>query len=644
MNPKITELEEKLKAAPEGTVEKVDVLNDLSWELWGTEPETAIELANESYALAEKLGYEKGLVHSKFNKAVETWRDDIESTFNAFLEALSWFEEHGDRKGEADACSIIGVVYWGFGDFEKGFDLVHRAKRIYRELKDAEGEGWTQNSLGGFYYDLKDYQRSHDYFEKGLALFEKTGNVIGQGRSLNGMGNAYHFMGDHKKALKFHTKTLEIQQKAQHKIGESRTLNDIGLIYQSLGDLEMAMDYHQQSLAIRREINYPPGETTSMMDVADVYIKQGKYDKALEMLNETLALSNKIKAKPKAVRALKTLTGVYEKLGDFEQALKHFKQFHELEEEVFHEDANKKLKNMKAAYQLETSQKEAEIYRLRNGELKEKNEQLKETIRKLNATQAQLVQSGKMVALGNLVAGIAHEINTPIGTIKSGNDVNGRIADRLMAALESDTPLENLIKELQKSLKVLNQNNQNNLTAVERIVNIINSLKNFSRLDEAKFQKADIHDGIDSALTLIGHEIKEKVYVKREYGDIPEVYLYPDELNQVFMNLLINAVQATPQNGMITIKTAVDKNNICITISDTGKGIPAEKLTQLFEPGFTSDHSRVKMRTGLYTSYNIINKHNGDIKAESQPGKGTTFTIRIPQNLNELITNGKKRN
>ncbi len=121
------------------------------------------------------------MVHSSLSKAIETWRDDVEGALNIFLNALPWFEEHNDRKGEANTCGALGIIYWGFGDFEKGFDFTQRARSLYRELNDVDGEGWTQNALGGYYYDLKDYQKSHDYFQKGLTLFEKSGNLIGQG-------------------------------------------------------------------------------------------------------------------------------------------------------------------------------------------------------------------------------------------------------------------------------------------------------------------------------------------------------------------------------------------------------------------------------------------------------------------------------
>ncbi|MCB0315466.1 MAG: HAMP domain-containing histidine kinase, partial [Calditrichaeota bacterium] len=220
------------------------------------------------------------------------------------------------------------------------------------------------------------------------------------------------------------------------------------------------------------------------------------------------------------------------------------------------------------------------------------------------------------------------------------NDVSARIATKLLNSLKSDSAMINLEKELQKSLGILQQSSRNNARAAERIVGIIRSLKNFSRLDEADFQEADIHEGLESTLTLISHEIKDKITVEKDYGELPRLYLYVNEINQVFMNLLLNAVQASYDGGKIRLKTFRENGQICVRIADTGKGIPREKLENLFEPGFSTDSARVKMRTGLYTSYSIIQKHKGDIQVESEVGKGTAFTICLPVNLNDHSKRG----
>ncbi len=634
-NETLENLEAQLVSTPKNTRKYVDVLNDLAWETWSTDRERAEALTEESAKLARALKYAKGIAYNRLNKGLAVWPKDIEEALHFIIDAQEWFQQNQEKKGDAYATNILAVMYWNFGDFQKGFELVNQSLGIYKEIDEPEGEAWAYNILSGFYYDRKEYKETLDYSRKALALFEQTGNPIGEARALNGIGKAFQFMGDSEKALEYQEKSTALARKMDNVLSISRSLHDMGLIYRSMGDYKKALTYFEESRELREKQNYGPGLSTTLIDIGWTYCMMDRHPEAIEMFNEGLELSKKMKSKQKIIRALEGLGKVHELEGQFEEALEMHKELHQIFKDASQSDTAEKMQRIKTVYEVETSKKEAEIYRLKNVELREKNERLEETIRMLNATQAQLVQSGKMVALGNLVAGIAHEINTPIGTIKSGNDLSEKIANRLLNSLSMEERVENIEKELQKTLSILQQSSQNNAAAAERIIKIIQSLKNFARLDEADFLKTDIHEGLDSTLTLIGHEIGGRVDVERKYGKLPEVYAYANELNQVFMNLLLNAIQATPEGGKISIRTFRNNGNICVSITDTGKGIPQDKLATLFEPGFTKDSSRVKMRTGLYTTYNIISKHHGDITVDSEVGKGTTFTIHIPANLNE---------
>ena len=267
--------------------------------------------------------------------------------------------------------------------------------------------------------------------------------------------------------------------------------------------------------------------------------------------------------------------------------------------------------------------------------LEQKYDQLEQLHKELQETQAQLVQSEKMAALGKLVAGVVHEMNTPIGAINSAADISARSISNILEGLKTcqnpdeirnDRKLKGSIKALQNSVPIT-------LSASERITKIVNSLKSFARLDESPFQKVCLHESLENTLILIENDLKDRINVKKEYGNIPLVACYPSELNQVFINLLTNAVQAIKDKGTITIQTNAENEHVIIQIADTGIGIPQEQIEGLFEPNFTKKGNRVKAGLGLFTSYNIIQKHRGQITVESEVGKGSTFTVVLPINL-----------
>jgi len=265
-------------------------------------------------------------------------------------------------------------------------------------------------------------------------------------------------------------------------------------------------------------------------------------------------------------------------------------------------------------------------------ELQEKNDQLAQLLKELKDTQSQLIQSAKMASLGNLVAGIVHEINSPMGVLTSSTDVTIRAITKIIDGIETSKSLGDIQnnQQIQKAMDALQNNTQITIEARERINKIINSLKRFVLLDSVAFHKADVHEGIESTISLVQHELGTRIKIRKEFGKLPEIFCYPGELNQVFLSLIQNAITAIKNQGTITIRTSSEKNFVKIEIGDDGTGIPPKQLQRLFEFSLTSDASRVKMGSGLAISYQIIDKHNGKIDVTSEVGKGSRFTITLP--------------
>jgi signal transduction histidine kinase len=264
--------------------------------------------------------------------------------------------------------------------------------------------------------------------------------------------------------------------------------------------------------------------------------------------------------------------------------------------------------------------------------VRDRTRELEETNRDLRETQAQLVQSGKMASLGMLAAGIVHEINTPIGAIHSNADVQRRSISIIQDALTEPALAEQLRENsrLDRAFTLLQTTNDITQEAVGRIVKIIRSLKSFARLDQAELESVNLHEGVDSSLTLLQHLLKGRITIVKNYGPLPAVQCYASQINQVFMNLLTNAAQAIGEEGTITVTTRRDGACAVVEIADTGSGIKPDHLKQVFDPGFTTKGVGVGAGLGLPIAYRIIEDHHGTIDIQSEPDKGTTITLRLP--------------
>lgn len=243
----------------------------------------------------------------------------------------------------------------------------------------------------------------------------------------------------------------------------------------------------------------------------------------------------------------------------------------------------------------------------------------------------QLVEASRMAALGGLLASIVHEIRTPIGSILSNNETMLRSVDAIQKSiLDSGAPES---PQLTKALKVLDMMRglvEVDQIACERISSVIRGLKTFARADDNQPREVDLRENIENTLKLVNCEFRRRVQVQTNFADLPPVECYPQKLNQVLLNILVNAGQAIEGEGTVTVSTTQDDGKVDISISDTGHGIPPELMPRLFETGFTTKPVGVGTGLGLAISKQIVEKHGGDIWAESEPGKGTTFHVRIP--------------
>lgn len=263
----------------------------------------------------------------------------------------------------------------------------------------------------------------------------------------------------------------------------------------------------------------------------------------------------------------------------------------------------------------------------------------------LKIMQAQIVQQEKMASIGQLAAGVAHEINNPMGYITSNLTSLGKYADRLdeyIAALQESLgacpshPDTGKIDKLRQKLKVdyiisdVRELVNECLDGANRVRRIVMDLKSFSRVDRAESCRTNLNESLETTINIAWNELKYIATLEREFGDIPDIVCYPQQLNQVFLNILVNAAQALEQQGKITVRTWAADGSVYVAITDSGKGMTDETLKCVFDPFFTTKEPGKGTGLGLAISADIVRKHGGEILVDSSIGNGSTFTVRLP--------------
>lgn len=317
---------------------------------------------------------------------------------------------------------------------------------------------------------------------------------------------------------------------------------------------------------------------------------------------------------------------------------------------IFDEDNNVHCACLTVHDMTVTASYQQELVRLTE-RLEFEKQQQQQLILKLEQAQNQLLQSEKMAAIGQLAAGVAHEINNPVGFIYSNLqslsdysgkmvkaiDVLGKIVDKAaqptLLQLKADLFQRlNLAFLLTDCPELIDES----LDGARRVMEIVKSLKEFSHVDSQDWQPSDITAGIDSTLRILSNELKYKAEVVKHYqADLPLLYCQAMQLNQVFMNLLVNAAQAMEGFGRIDIDVSQQDQDLVVSIRDTGKGIAPEHIARIFEPFFTTKEVGEGTGLGLSLSYSIIHRHHGSISVQSEVGKGSCFTIRLPLDQTE---------
>jgi signal transduction histidine kinase len=608
--------------------------------LYGEHPVKMLDLSERAFFISEYLDYEKGMANSLLYMGTSQWfTSHLSDSLKNLVKARNLFTSQGDEEGQMRVRVFEACVYRSMGDYDQSYLDLKRCVEFFHIRRDKLWEATSLLSLALTCEQIGDYEGMQQYNQRIIQKVTQPELQWIVGRALDGIGTIHYRSGDYKKAIGYYEKSLATCRRSQHPVGEARALNDLGMLYQKLGEAQTAEKYYQQSLDIRKAIDQIEAQCTCLFNLGVLALKGGEPAKALGYFEQALSIAIEVDVKPRILQAYKNLSTAYEALGDWANALKCYKSFQKINDEVVSEQSNTRIRNLITRLELDKAERVAEVERQKNAKLSEKNDELQQLLKELQTAQAHLVQAEKMATLGKLVSGIAHEMNSPVGASTSSIDISNRCIAKITDMLNPDNTHQDDKNgdHLEKLLDTLRANNNVVSKANERISNIVTSLRFFSNLDEAAFRKSDIHEGLDSTITLLEAELNDRISLRKQYGKLPEIVCYPGELNQVFLNLFTNSIEAIRRSdrpGEIVIHTSVKDSCVVIRISDTGTGMSTEKLKSLFDPGFSDDSTRVKAGMGMFISQNIIRKHNGKITVTSETGQGTTFHIHLPTDLN----------
>ena len=652
----------------------IDNLNALAWELRSSDPVRSGLLAAEARSLSTGGGetYPRGLAEALRTLALSAFSSgDFPQAIANANEGMEILREIGDRHGVLVTLQTIGLAYYRMGEFRSSLERFHETLAIARELGERRFEAITLNNIGLVEGSLGDLAASLASHLASLEIVESLGEKPLEAMITINIGLLHSRLGEPRHALEQYRRGIELSRAVSDRATIAKALNNCGVCHEKLGELDRALECHLESVAIWEELGHPehvagifhnigtihldrgnpelaleytlkarrdhtavdmPGrEFASSYQLGRIALAMNDPDEAIARLNEALSAATRTESLADLSEAYRELSDAWLAAGNALRAIEHLREHQRIRDDLFNRQTEERLQTLRIAREVAVAQKEAEIERLRNVELRRAFDDLKDA-------QARIVQSEKMASLGQLTAGIAHEINNPVNFVTGSIGPVRRNVEQLRKMVEatlveipfvraeelrSEYELDEIVSELDGLLEAITR-------GAERTAQIVSSLRQFSRFEEGDRKLADIHEGLDATIDLLSGRLPERTRLTRSYGDIPPVACYPGEINQVFMILLSNALQALEPGGRITITTSESDGHVRIAIADTGTGIAPEILSRIFEPFFTTRDVGEGRGLGLSIAWGIIEKHGGTIEVSSTLGSGSEFVVMLP--------------
>ena len=656
---------------------KVRILSELCWEKRFTEPAEALGYGLRALSLVNQLG------NHELEATILRNVGDHAKALEYFYEAERIAQEQHNDRDLAYSFNNIGDIYNIESKYKEALEYEQRALHIFERLGDSLGVSYVCHQIALVNTNTYDYMNALSYHTRAMKIRKSLGNRAGVGYSLISIGETYLKMGKPAECIQSLDSAAAIFTEVNDKFGLSLTLHDKGLYFKSAGDTASAIKYYNEAMQMGKENGLPIRVRNAAIELSDLYAEQNDFKGAYQMYILYKETYDSLYQEENLVRiAQLVMQNEYEQRELVQLAkIERQKQFRNYAILSFglililvvvilnryfikrKANINLQIKNTEIEDQREKLEKLSVSLRASNEELSQQNEEilvqkdhlvqlnnelekqkseLNQTLKDLTQAQTQLVQSEKMASLGQLTAGVAHELNNPLNFISSSiaplqrnmvdllrllNKYESILEEKnqsgVIAEIKEEMDYEFVIKETTNLLKGIRE-------GAFRSEHIVKDLRTFSRMDENEFKGVDVHEGIDSTLLLLHHKMNNRITVHKEYGKLPPLECLPGKLNQVFMNIISNSILAIEDKGDIYIKTSVVDNMARIAIRDTGSGMSRETMEHIFEPFFSTRAVGKGTGLGLSISYSILQEHHGTIEVFSEPGQGSEFVLMLP--------------
>jgi two-component system NtrC family sensor kinase len=678
---------------------KVSHYLELGNELLGSDIKNAIYYFDEAILLGNKIDYKKGLADA-YNAKGKAYAQQsyFQEAILSFQEALKNYREVNDKTGEANMLSNLGSIYYMVGNSSKALELHFESLKISEEIDNKLRIGTSFNNIGTVYLKNRNtINEALTYFKKSLEVFQGIEEKPEMAIAAMNIGEVYFLESKYDSSIYFHQIALDL---CDGTIDATFPLTQLGEIYAALGNFQKAFGFHKRALEIAERLDAKFEETQGLIGLAKTQKKQKNFEGAISTFEKAELLAKDIDAKDELVDVYLTLAETQALVGDYKAAFENEVNAKYVKEEIAKSSTDKMIRQLQFEFELDKKeakiallQKDTElnnaavfnqriiifatlgglfmfvvisIYLFRNNLSKQKANRLlqlqKEEIHaqredvesaydQLKSAQAQLIQSEKMASLGELTAGIAHEIQNPLNFVNNFSEVSRELIDDMNEELEKGDIVEAkaIAKDLKENLSKINHHGN-------RAGDIVKGMLEHSKTGAGKSDITDLNKLTEEFTRLAYHGMlaKDKFSVSKFSLDLdpslPKIEAIPADLGKVVLNLVNNAFYACAErnrtienkniaNGLaplesyhplVTVSTKNLGNKVQIAVKDNGSGIPDSIKEKIFQPFFTTKPTGSGTGLGLSLSYDIVKAHGGELKVESEIGKGTEFLIFLP--------------